>query len=225
MKQGLIYILEDDQSIRELLCYSLKGAGFDGRGFALPSEFFKALALELPDLVILDILLPEEDGLAVLARLRAQVRTRELKIIMLTALNSEYDTVRALDLGADDYLTKPFGMMEFLARVRVRLRGLTRPAKLALGGLCLDEQNREVRLDGEMLALTRKEFALLRLFLASPQKVLSRESLLASVWGYEQDLETRTLDAHILSLRKKLGACAAMIETVRGVGYRLVPKP
>ena len=221
MNQGLIYILEDDPGIRSLLCYSLKGAGLEAQGFERPSELYGAIAREMPDLLILDLLLPEEDGLSVLARLRARPESRELKIIVLTALDSEYDTVRGLDLGADDYLAKPFGMMELLARVRARLRGVLRPRSLSLGPLSLDEQNREARLDGELLGLTRKEFALLRLFLSSPQKVLSRENILSSVWGYEAELETRTLDAHILSLRRKLGAYAAMIETVRGVGYRL----
>ena len=197
--------------------------GLNARGFELPSEFRKAVENELPELVLLDIMLPEEDGVAVLRRLRGREVTRDIPVIMLTALGDEFDKVRGLDAGADDYVSKPFGMMELLARVRARLRRRSEPVPLLsrMGPLELDRERHEVRVNGSPVALTRKEYELLRLLMDHPRAAFDRDQLLERVWGYDYAGETRTVDVHVRTLRQKLGEAASCIETVRGVGYRL----
>ena len=219
----MIYVLEDDRNIRDLVVYSLNSLGLNARGFELPSEFRKAVENELPELVLLDIMLPEEDGVAVLRRLRGREVTRDIPVIMLTALGDEFDKVRGLDAGADDYVSKPFGMMELLARVRARLRRRSEPVPLLsrMGPLELDRERHEVRVNGSPVALTRKEYELLRLLMDHPRAAFDRDQLLERVWGYDYAGETRTVDVHVRTLRQKLGEAASCIETVRGVGYRL----
>lgn len=219
----MIYLLEDDSGIRELVAYTLTGQVMQTVGFERPSEFRAALEKELPALVILDVMLPEEDGISVLRSLRESAKTANLPVLMLTAKSTEYDKVVGLDCGADDYLTKPFGMMELIARVRALLRRTApqRDTSLHCGVIALDPVCHIVTVQGGQVELTRKEFDLLQLLMSHPQQVFTRDSLLSQVWGYEFDGESRTVDVHIRSLRQKLGAAAACIETVRGVGYRM----
>ena len=221
----MIYLLEDDESIRELICYSLNKTGNTAQGFSLPSEFFSAVEREIPELVILDIMLPEEDGISVLKRLRGTPRTEGVPVIMLTAKDSEYDKVVALDAGADDYVTKPFGVMELMARVKAILRRSARAESeekiYTAGTLSVSTRRHEVTVCGEQVALTYKEFELLCFLFEHRGAVLNRDQILREVWGYEFDGENRTVDVHIRTLRKKLGECADVIETVRGVGYKI----
>ena len=219
----MIYLLEDDSGIRELVAYTLTGSVMQTVGFERPSEFRAALEREKPALAILDIMLPEEDGISVLRSLRASAKTANLPVLMLTAKSTEYDKVVGLDCGADDYLTKPFGMMELIARVRALLRRAApqRETTLHCGAVSLDPVCHIVTVQGAQVELTRKEFDLLQLLMSYPQQVFTRDSLLSKVWGYEFDGESRTVDVHIRSLRQKLGAAASCIETVRGVGYRM----
>lgn len=226
-RKPVIYVLEDDHNIRELIVYSLNSAGLQAAGFERPAEFFQATENQLPELVLLDIMLPEENGIAILGQLRAQNRTRHIPVIILTALGSELDKVRGLDAGADDYVTKPFGIMELLARVRAHLRrqSKTAPRLDKIGPLHLDRERHEARINGHPAALTRKEYDLLRLFMDNPRAAFSREQLLNHVWGYNYIGETRTVDVHIRTLRQKLGEAASCIETVHGVGYRLAASP
>lgn len=221
----MIYLLEDDESIRELICYSLNKTGNTAQGFSLPSEFFSAVEREIPELVILDIMLPEEDGISVLKRLRGMPRTEGVPVIMLTAKDSEYDKVVALDAGADDYVTKPFGVMELMARVKAILRRSARAESeekiYTAGALSVSTRRHEVAVCGEQVALTYKEFELLCFLFEHRGAVLNRDQILREVWGYEFDGENRTVDVHIRTLRKKLGECADVIETVRGVGYKI----
>lgn len=219
----MIYCVEDDASIRELVVYTLKATGFEAQGFADGKAFSAALARQLPELVLLDIMLPGEDGLQILKRLRAQAATAAIPVMMLTAKGTEFDKVVGLDNGADDYMTKPFGMMELVSRVRALLRRTKREPDhvLTLGALSLNRDTRRVLADGQEVALTYKEFALLEYLLENSGIVLTRDKLLDRVWGYSSDVETRTLDVHIRSLRQKLGPCGALVETVRGVGYRM----
>lgn len=220
----MIYVLEDDRNIRDLTVYSLNSAGLKAEGFGRPSEFRKAVESESPELVLLDIMLPEENGIDVLRRLRAKESTRHIPVIMLTALGDEYEKVRALDTGADDYVCKPFGIMELLARVRAHLRkqsAIAPPLLNRIGSLELDRERHEVRVNGLPIALTRKEYDLLRLFMDHPRAAFSREQLINRVWGYNYAGETRTVDVHIRTLRQKLGEAASCIETMHGVGYRL----
>lgn len=224
----MIFCVEDDDAIRGLMLYALNAAGFETRGFSDGEELFRALQAELPRLILLDIMLPGEDGISVLKRLRGQAATAALPVIMATAKGTEYDKVIGLDLGADDYLAKPFGMMEMVSRVKAVLRRYEPQQErkiLAVNDLMVDLLEHTVTADGERVALTLKEFELLRLFLSSPGTVFTREALLSSVWDTEYTGETRTVDMHIRTLRQKLGRCGAMIETVRGVGYRLEGKP
>ena len=218
----MIYLLEDDDSIRKLVVYALESQGFEAEGFAAPDGFWRAMNRQRPDLLLLDIMLPEEDGLSILRRIRAT--DSSLPVIMLTARNTEFDRVEGLDAGADDYISKPFGIMELVARVRAVLRRAD-PApdqtEFTAGPLTLSPDRHEVRLEGERLALTNKEFLLLRLLMENEGLVLTREVLLDRIWGLRAELENRTLDVHIRTLRAKLGPAGAMIETVRGVGYRL----
>lgn len=224
----MIFCVEDDEAIRGLMLYALNASGFEARGFTDGGELFRALETRLPRLILLDIMLPGEDGISILKRLRGQAATAALPVILATARGTEYDKVTGLDLGADGYLTKPFGMMEMVSHVKAVLRrcepGPERTL-LSLNGLTLDPAEHTVTADGARVSLTRKEFELLRLFLSSPGVVFTREMLLAAVWDAEYAGETRTVDMHIRTLRQKLGPRAAMIETVRGVGYRLEGNP
>lgn len=223
----MIFCVEDDDAIRGLMLYALNAAGFEASGFPDGEGLFAALQTELPGLILLDIMLPGEDGISILKRLRGQTATAAIPIIMATAKGTEYDKVTGLDLGADDYLAKPFGMMELVSRVKAVLRRCQpQPERtlLSLNGLTMDLLEHTVTAGGERIALTLKEFELLRLFLSSPGVVFTREALLAGVWDTEFTGETRTVDMHIRTLRQKLGGYGAMIETVRGVGYRLEGK-
>ena len=221
----MIYLVEDDDSIRELVLYTLHTTGFEAEGFRNAADFWQALEKELPQLVLLDIMLPDEDGLHILKRLRAGAETADLPVMMLTAKSSEYDRVVGLDSGADDYMPKPFGMMELISRVRALLRraefGRERRETLRCGDIECDTTTHTMRACGEELTLTLKEYELLHLMLEHPMQVFTRDRLLSSIWGYEFDGESRTVDVHIRSLRLKLGAAGGQIETVRGVGYRL----
>jgi two-component system alkaline phosphatase synthesis response regulator PhoP len=218
----MIYLLEDDDSIRKLVVYALKSQGYNAEGFERPSLFWRALEEEMPELVLLDIMLPEEDGLTVLRRLRGSREYAHLPVILLTAKSSEYDKVEGLDAGADDYVVKPFGMMELVARVRSVLRRSRRePTSYRIGVLTLSPEEHLVTVEETPVALTNKEFALLRLLTENQGKVLGRSFLMDRVWGLGNEPENRTLDVHIRTLRAKLGTAGEYIETVRGVGYRL----
>lgn len=220
----MIYLVEDDASIRELVIYALNNSGFEAQGFDAPSAFWRAMAQQVPSMILLDIMLPEEDGLQILKKLRQNPATRRTPVIMLTAKGSEYDKVIGLEAGADDYIPKPFGMMELIARVRALLRRTASQdaaPKLTCGTIALDPVRHLVTVEGKPVELTRKEFDLLQLLMSHPMQVFTRDRLLSQVWGYEFDGESRTVDVHIRSLRQKLGAAAGCIETVRGVGYRM----
>lgn len=219
-----IYLVEDDESIRELVLYALKNGGYEASGFSGGGEFWRALEQKAPDLVLLDIMLPGDDGFRLLGRLRENSRYAALPVIMLTAKASEYDKVRALDNGADDYITKPFGVMELLSRIRAVLRRAAPQAPdaaLRAGDIVLDEARRTVEADGAPVTLTYKEFELLAYLMRNTGLVLSREKIMERVWGFDYEGESRTVDMHIKTLRQKLGACGGLIETVRGVGYKL----
>lgn len=220
----MIYLLEDDDSIRKLVLYGLDSQGFQAKGFALPSEFWRAMDAEMPELVLLDIMLPEEDGLSILRKLRARPATKRLPIIMLTAKNSEYDRVIGLDHGADDFVSKPFSMLELIARIRAVLRR-AEPAQTSsdytLGILSVSPDRHEVKVAGKDVTLTNKEFELLCLLLRNKGIVLTRATLMDRVWGFESERENRTLDVHIRTLRVKLGEAGSYIETVRGIGYKI----
>lgn len=220
----LIYLVEDDNSIRELVSYTLQSAGFQAEGFDKPSAFWNACEARLPDLVLLDLMLPEEDGISILKKLRQNPKTKKMPIILLTAKSSEYDKVLGLDSGADDYIAKPFGMMELLARVKALLRRAEKEDAEEghrVGNLFVSRESHEVRVEGQAVTLTLKEFELLWLLLENKGRVLTRDQLLNSVWGYGFDGENRTVDVHIRTLRQKLGSCGEYIETVRGVGYKI----
>lgn len=221
----MIYLVEDDDSIRELVLYTLHTTGFEAEGFRNAADFWQALEKELPQLVLLDIMLPDEDGLHILKRLRAGAETADLPVMMLTAKSSEYDRVVGLDSGADDYMPKPFGMMELVSRVRALLRRAAKPAAedklFTAGSLAVDVKRRAVTVDGEPVILTYKEFELLCYLLENRGVVLSRDQILTKIWDYNYSGETRTVDVHIRTLRQKLGDAGALIETVRGMGYRL----
>ena len=220
----MIYLLEDDDSIRKLVLYGLDSQGFQAKGFALPSEFWRAMDAELPELVLLDIMLPEEDGLSILKKLRARPATKRLPIIMLTAKNSEYDRVIGLDHGADDFVSKPFSMLELIARIRAVLRRaepVQTSGDFSLGLLFVSPDRHEVKVGGKDVTLTNKEFELLCLLLRNKGIVLTRATLMDRVWGCESERENRTLDVHIRTLRVKLGEAGSYIETVRGIGYKI----
>jgi two-component system alkaline phosphatase synthesis response regulator PhoP len=222
--KGPVYLVEDDAGIRELVVYTLRNTGFEARGFAEAGEFWRALREAPPALVILDIMLPGEDGLAILKRLRSGEATRKLPVMMLTAKGAEYDKVLGLDSGADDYMAKPAGMMELVARVKSLLRRAGSGAEaeeFRTGELYVNIPRRVVISEGEELALTLKEFDLLVYLLKNSGLVLSRERILSAVWDYSLDLETRTVDTHILTLRTKLKSAGGLIKTVRGVGYKM----
>ena len=220
----MIYYVEDDTNIRDLTVYALKQAGFEAAGFPAAGEFFAACKERLPELVLLDIMLPEEDGLSVLKRLRSATATRRVPIIMLTAKSTEFDKVVGLDSGADDYIPKPFGMMELLARIKALLRRTEEEhveRDYSLGGLYVCPVKHIVRVDGQNVTLTLKEFELLCMLLENSGIVLTRAQLLDRIWGYAFDGESRTVDVHVRTLRQKLGACGALIQTVRGIGYKI----
>ncbi|WP_306576162.1 winged helix-turn-helix domain-containing protein [Anaerotruncus massiliensis (ex Togo et al. 2019)] len=219
-----VYLVEDDESIRELVLYALASSGYEARGFERADAFWEACDALAPSLVLLDIMLPGDDGLAILRRMKESVRTADIPVIMLTARATEYDKVKGLDAGADDYVTKPFGVMELLSRVRAVLRRAgpgEEPAPLLYGEVSLDPGRRAVTAAGEPVALTYKEFELLAFLLKNQGLVLTREKIMERVWGFDYEGESRTVDMHIKSLRHKLGACGEIIRTVRGVGYKI----
>ena len=221
----MIYVLEDDESIRELIIYTLNGQKMEAKGFSTPSEFWEAISEKVPSLVLLDIMLPEEDGFSILEKLRAAPATKRLPIIMLTAKGSEYDIVRGLDIGADDYIPKPFRMMELLSRIRALLRrsGANdgRMEEYRVGNLYVSPTRHEVQVDGKDVVLTLKEFELLNLLISRQGIVFTRAQLLDEIWGYGFDGESRTVDVHVRTLRQKLGPAGNYIETVRGIGYKI----
>jgi two-component system alkaline phosphatase synthesis response regulator PhoP len=220
-----VYVVEDDENIREIVLYALKTAGFEARGFESGGGFFAALDKAAPELVLLDIMLPGEDGFSILKKLRQSPQGKALPVIMLTAKSQEFDKVKGLDMGADDYVTKPFGVLELISRVNAVLRraggGAEEPARLEYGGIAIDGSRREVFAEGGAVELTFKEYELLHYLLLNAGLVLTRDKIMRAVWDYSYEGESRTLDMHIRSLRKKLGASAALIKTVRNVGYKL----
>lgn len=220
----MIFCVEDDSSIRDLMIYALNASGFEAKGFDCGEALFDALKSEMPSLIMLDIMLPGEDGIALLKRLRKQPSTMNLPIIMATAKGTEYDKVIGLDLGADDYLAKPFGMMEMISRIKAVLRRSNPKAEarqLSIGDLELNLDTYTVLVKGRQVQLTLKEYNLLKTMMINPDRVFTREQLLEMIWGIDFIGETRTVDVHIGTLRTKLGECGRYIKTVRGVGYRM----
>ena len=219
----MIYCVEDDDSIRELMVYALRASSLDAEGLRDGRELFQALDQAKPDLITLDIMLPGMDGIEILKKLRSNPATERIPVIMASAKGTEYDKVLGLDLGADDYLAKPFSMIEMVSRIRAVLRRTTPIEKksLRLGNLELDPDAHIASVSGSRIELTHKEFELLRLFMAHPGRVYSRDLLLEKIWGADYFGETRTVDVHIGTLRTKLGSCGDYIRTVRGVGYRM----
>lgn len=222
----MIFCVEDDGNIRDLVIYTLATTGLDAKGFEEGSAFFKALENEIPDLVLLDIMLPGEDGMTILKKLKSSNRTKNIPVIMLTAKGTEFDKVMGLDAGADDFVVKPFGMMELLSRIKAVLRRTQKESRkdYELGVLRIDTQRHRVFVAGDEITLTLKEYELLKYFMQNINMVLSRDQLLANIWGYDFEGETRTIDVHVRTLRQKLGEAGAYIETVRGVGYRIGEK-
>lgn len=220
----MIYVVEDDASIRELVTYTLGSQGMEAEGFMLPSQFWKAMERMKPDLILLDIMLQEEDGLTILKKLRADRETERLPVIMLTAKDGEYDTVIGLDSGADDYIAKPFRMMELISRIRAVLRRAEKEDKAEeyrIGDLYVNPSKHVVKVKDEPVALTLKEFEVLCVLIRHQGNVFTRAQLLDEIWGYEFDGESRTVDVHIRTLRQKLGPAGDCIETIRGVGYKI----
>ena len=220
----MIYCVEDDDNIRELVIYTLETTGLKAKGFAEGAEFMEALAFDTPELILLDIMLPGDDGLAILRKLKSSSKTKDIPVIMVTAKGTEYDKVIGLDSGADDYVTKPFGMMELVSRIKAVLRrsGQTADkADLEIDGVKMNVKKHEVTVDGQTVTLTLKEYELLERLMRNRNIVLTRDQLLEDIWGYDFDGETRTVDVHVRTLRHKLGEKGAIIETVRGVGYRI----
>lgn len=221
----MIYLLEDEPSIQKLVVYTLTNAGLEARGFGTAKEFWEAVDKETPSLALLDIMLPDADGLDVLRRLRSNANTQKLPIIMLTAKGTEYDKVYGLDLGADDYIPKPFSMMELIARVKSLLRRIEPDTKAvdeySLGDLFVSVPRHIISVKGQSIQVTPKEFDVLVFLLRHQGIVLSRDQIMSGVWGYDFDGESRTVDVHIRTLRSKLDTCSELIETVRGVGYRV----
>ena len=220
----MIYLVEDDNSFRELVVYTLQSTGFEARGFACGADFWEGMKEDMPELVLLDIMLPDEDGLSILRKLRGTAATQKLPVMMLTAKGTEYDKVIGLDSGADDYVTKPFGMMELVSRIKAVLRrskGSQERENPEIQGVHIDVKKHEVTVDGRTVPLTLKEFELLEKLMRNEGIVLTRDQLLTEIWGYDFDGETRTVDVHIRTLRQKLGEKGEIIQTVRGVGYRI----
>lgn len=221
----MIYFLEDDSSIREMVVYTLNSYELEAVGYERPSLFWKAMEKSLPSLVMLDLMLPEEDGLSVLHKLRSAPETARMPVLILTAKGSEYDKVIGLDSGADDYLVKPFGIMELVSRIKALLRragdeSSRQTSEYTVGALYVNTAKHIIEVDGEDVALTNKEYSMLCLFLEHPGIVFNRDQLLNKIWGYSFDGESRTVDVHIRTLRTKLGVCGNLIETVRGIGYK-----
>ncbi len=222
----MIYLLEDDTSIQNFVLYTLKNTGFEAEGFERPSDFWKRMEEEIPDLLLLDIMLPEEDGMEILKKLRDNRKTKNLPIIMLTAKGTEYDKVLGLDSGADDYVAKPFSMMELMSRIKALLRRSEikeeKKDTYQVEPLYVNISKHIVRVnDEEVNSLTYKEFELLSMLLQHQETVLSRDQILQSIWGYDFDGESRTVDVHVRTLRQKLGDAGKLIETVRGFGYKI----
>ncbi len=222
----MIYCVEDDPHIRELVIYTLGSIGMQAEGFDTPSAFWCAIEKDLPKLILLDIMLPEEDGLSILKKLRANQNTKKVPVILLTAKDSEYDKIKGLDIGADDYVAKPFGVMELVARIKAVLRR-TVPEKeekeestLTFLELQINKKRHEVHVANEKIILTRKEFEMLLFLVEHKDMVVTRDQFLNAIWGYDFDGENRTIDVHVRALRQKLGQCGNCIETVRGVGYK-----
>lgn len=222
----MIYCVEDESAIRDLMVYTLKVSGFEAQGFEDSVDFWSAMKAQKPELIILDVMLPGEDGLAILKRLRSSPVTADIPVIMATAKGSEYDKVIGLDGGADDYLAKPFGMMEMVSRIKAVLRRTApKQAKvISYGGITLDEGKHTVAVNKTPVVLTLKEYEILRLFMENPGRVFTREILLSDIWGIDYTGETRTVDVHIGTLRTKLAEAGDLIETVRGVGYKMEEK-
>ena len=221
----MIYVLEDEGAILDLICYALKSQNIPVKGFSLAKDFYKALKDEIPQILVLDVMLPDGDGFEILKDLKNSAKYKDICVLMLTALDSEINKVKGLDLGADDYIAKPFGVMELLARIRVisRRKAKEEPnSDISFNGLEFSYKNHIVKVNGKPLELTLKEFELLGFLLQNPNQVFSRDMLLAMIWGYSYDKESRTIDMHIKTLRKKLGNMSDMIRTIHGVGYKLV---
>lgn len=220
----MIYFLEDDNNIRNFVIYALKNTGFEAEGFDHPDKFWSAMEKRRPQLLLLDIMLPGEDGISILKKLRSSSVTADLPVIMLTAKGTEYDKVVGLDSGADDYISKPFGTMELISRIKALLRRAEKRAETAeyrREELFISPLKHIVRVDNKDVALTLKEFEMLCLLFENQGAVLTRDEILSSVWGYEFDGENRTVDVHIRTLRSKLGNAGRFIETVRGIGYKI----
>ncbi len=220
----MIYMLEDDESIRNFVGYALNNSGLESKGFSTPKEFWYAMEKKLPELILLDIMLPEEDGITILKKLRSRHDTKSLPIILLTAKDTEYDKVMGLDCGADDYVAKPFGIMELMSRIKALLRRTAAPSDTTdytVGELFVSPSQHTVKVNGKEIQLTFKEFELLCLLMSKPGKVFTRDKILQDIWGFEFDGENRTVDVHIRTLRSKLLECGDLIETVRGIGYKI----
>lgn len=220
----MIYCLEDERNIRELIVYTLQSSDYDAIGFSNSADFFQAVSKEKPELALLDVMLPKENGLSVLKKMKESASMADIPVIMVTAKGSEFDKVTGLNLGADDYIAKPFGMMEFVARVRAVLRrgGLKeKKSELSYKNLVIQTEKHRVLLSGDPIELTLKEYELLKYLIENQGRVLSRNQILGTVWGYDVDGETRTVDVHIRTMRQKLGEYGKYVETVRGVGYRI----
>ncbi len=219
----MIYYVEDEANIRDLVLYTLSQTGFEARGFENAEQFWQAMNDALPELILLDVMLPGEDGISILKRLRSVEGTKGIPVILLTARGAEYDKVTGLDNGADDYITKPFGMMELISRIKAVLRRSfpREPADvLSIDALVVNVQKHTVTASGANIVLSFKEFSLLQFLMENRGRVFTRDRLLTAVWGYDYAGGTRTVDVHIQTLRQKLGDCAYIIETVRGLGYR-----
>jgi len=225
---ALIYVVEDDKSIQEIETFALTNSGYQVEGFAMAADFYHALNRELPDLVLLDVMLPDEDGLSIVKKLRARDDTEMIPIIMVTAKTSEIDKVKGLDIGADDYITKPFGVMELISRVKAMLRRSVKPGEkekiLRLGNILLDQEKHAVAVNGEACVLTYKEYELLKLLMTNAGIVTTREVIMDRIWGIDFQGESRTLDMHIKTLRQKLKEEGSLIKTVRNVGYIMNPE-
>ncbi len=220
----MIYMLEDDESIRNFVGYALNNSGLESKGFGTPKEFWYAMEKKLPELILLDIMLPEEDGITILKKLRSRHDTKSLPIILLTAKDTEYDKVMGLDCGADDYVAKPFGIMELMSRIKALLRRTAAPSDTTdytVGELFVSPSQHTVKVNEKEIQLTFKEFELLCLLMSKPGKVFTRDKILQDIWGFEFDGENRTVDVHIRTLRSKLLECGDLIETVRGIGYKI----
>lgn len=218
---ALIYIVEDDKNIREIETFALKNMGYEIKDFEYAKDFYVQMERKKPDIILLDIMLPDEDGLEIVKKLRMRAETRDIPIILVTAKTSEIDKVKGLDIGADDYMTKPFGVMELISRVKALLRRSNKSEEklLAIGSVCLDEERHMVTVDGASCELTYKEYELLKLLMNNAGIVTPRDTILERIWGTDFEGESRTLDMHIKTLRQKLREAGAMIKTVRNVGY------